>query len=66
MSHRAKYAHSVILSEMTISLLNPTTGNLVHFCFRETAMRALYLCVGFDLIFESVKVSFALTGENLT
>ena len=64
MDHRAKYSHSVILTEMTISLLNLT--NLVHFCFRKTAMRALYLCVGFGLIFGSVKMSSALTGKNLT
>ena len=29
-------------------------------------MRALYLCVGFGLIFGSVKMSSALTGKNLT
>ena len=64
MGHRAKYSHSVLLSEMTIPLLNLT--NLIHFCFRKSAMRALSLCVGFGLIFGSVKVSSALTGENVT
>lgn len=61
MVYRAKYSHSVILSEMTISLPNLT--NLVHFCFRKTAVRALYLCVGFGLIFGSVKLSSPLTGK---